>query len=64
MPNRSKKVDVMSTIEYELSPPEYGLCKLCLASSFFMISTMFLKSLYFFWSSMILWTEEMAREQD
>jgi len=40
MPNFSRKVEVIKTIEYELSPPEYGLCRLCLARSFFTIKTM------------------------
>ena len=63
IPNFSKKVEVMRTIEYELSPPEYGLCRSCLASNFLIIRTMFLRSVYFFYNSLILCTDEMAREQ-
>ena len=61
-PNFSRNVDVMSTMEYELRPPEYGLCKLCLASNFLMMRTMFLRSLYLVCSSLILWTEVIASE--
>jgi hypothetical protein len=57
MPSFSMKVEVIRTIEYELSPPWYDLLKSCFCSSFFTIITIDLKSLYFSCNSLILYID-------